>query len=355
MARGGCFVFDSVVGARHGVPLQEEPIVAYDFAMSEAAFIHRCLSLAREGQGKVGNGAMVGAVLVRDGRITAEAFHEGFGKPHAERSLLENFKERIEPSDILYVNLEPCCHHGKTPPCTDIIIERGVKRVIIGMQDPDASVAGKGIAALRATGISVEGPIERASAEYLNRGFFSVRTKGRPFVTIHRAQTRDGQIAKPDGSPLKITSEEQDKWNHQFLRARHDAIVVGVETIVRDDPRLTVRYNEASWQPLRIILDPRLRIPRDAHVVSDAEKDRTIIVTSVLAAEARDLREKGVNVITVPSEKGVFHWPALWTALTTPRESFHGITSVLVEGGRRTWEIFEDAGMVDEEVMLVGV
>ena len=145
--------------------------------MRHTRYIHRCLTLAERGRGKVGLNPLVGAVLVRNGRIIAEAFHAGFGKVHAERQLLENLDQKISTEDILYVNLEPCCHQGKTPACIDIIRERGVKNVVFGMIDPDPLVQGKGIECLRNAGIEVIGPVERARSEWLNRGFVSLRAK----------------------------------------------------------------------------------------------------------------------------------------------------------------------------------
>ena len=172
---------------------------------------------------------LIGSVLVRDGKIIAEGFHAAYGTSHAERQLLENFKAEIKPTDILYVNLEPCCHTGKTPPCTDIILERGIKHIVIGMQDPDPRVAGKGIEILRKNKVQIEGPVLRAQCEWLNRGFISVRTKQRPWITVKSAHSSDGKIANDDGAPLAITDEAQNMWSHEHLRFTHDAILVGMK------------------------------------------------------------------------------------------------------------------------------
>lgn len=338
--------------------------------------MHRCLTLAEKGRGKEGANPLVGAVLVRDGRIIAEAFCEGFGLLHAERHLLQDFRGEALPSDILYVNLEPCCHFGKTPPCTDIIIERGVKKVVYGMVDPDPLVWGKGIACLLKAGIRITGPVERARCEWLNRGFISLRTKGRPWVTIRRAQTKDGAIAKPDGSPLKITSEEQDRWVHEWLRGRHDAILVGVQTVIADDPQLTVRFGLSLPSPLRVILDPHLRIPMEARVVNSSLASGTMVITSPGSdpKKRKELTKKGVRIAEIPLLDGRFDLPELWKTLTrptiqsparpvagsdgfgqaAPSGDFHGIASVLVEGGAETWQSFREAGCIDEEVTLMG-
>lgn len=339
--------------------------------------MHRCLDLASLGRGKVGNGALVGAVLVRNSRIIAEGFHAAYGAPHAERALLEAFSGEVAPEDVLYVNLEPCCHQGKTPPCTDILLQRGVKTVVYGMRDPDARVAGKGIALLQQQAVNCILSTERAVCEKLNTGFIQVRRTSRPSITLKRALTSDGRTCKHDGSPLKITSPEQDAWSHTFLRARHDAILVGVGTIISDNPSLSIRFDQTnkislalglnedskntknSFQPHRIILDPAMRTPESAKVVSDGAADRTIIIVEDLALrsmskKSEQLRERGALLFPVPLSGQGFHWPALWETLVTPREGFHGLTSILVEGGARTWKFFRDARAIDQEVTLLG-
>ncbi|MFH1670879.1 MAG: bifunctional diaminohydroxyphosphoribosylaminopyrimidine deaminase/5-amino-6-(5-phosphoribosylamino)uracil reductase RibD [Patescibacteria group bacterium] len=332
--------------------------------MDHPPFIHRCLELAQQGRGKVGINPMVGAVLVRDSKIIAEAFHEGFGLPHAERTLLENFKDSVESDDVLYVNLEPCCHKGKTPPCTDIILEKGVKHVVYGMKDPNPKVAGRGIEALRKAGVEVFGPVEPELCKRLNRGFMSLQTNGRPYITLKRAQTCSGKISKPDGSPLKITSQDQDEWAHTNLRAKHDAILVGIGTILKDDPQLTVRFGSTDFQSLRIVLDPNLEVPLDAKIISEgtivivkdtSEKRITTKAEQAFPpAWAEELRKRGVKIIEIPMKNSIFDFDFLFKILTTTKDDFNGVTSILVEGGAKTWENFKESGMVDEEIILVG-
>ncbi len=324
--------------------------------MMYEVFLHRCLTLAEHARGKVGTNPLVGAVLVREGKILAEAFHPAFGKAHAERKLLENFEQKIRSEDVLYVNLEPCCHLGKTPACTDIIRERGVKHVVFGMVDPDPKVSGKGIACLLKAGIRVTGPVERARCEWLNRGFIALRTKGRPWVTIRSARTKNGAIAKPDGSPLKITSKAQDRWTHEWLRGRHDAILVGVQTVIVDDPALTTRFGLTLPSPLRVILDPHGRIPLQSRVVSGALASGTVIITAHGSdpAKRKELEKRGVKVVELPLVEGHFDLSSLWNVLTIPTENFHGIASVLIEGGAKTWQNVREAGCIDEEVTLIG-
>lgn len=328
-------------------------------------FMRRCLTLAEQGRGKTGTNPMVGAVIVRDGKVIAEGWHRGFGQAHAERDLLQRFDptspsglrgagQKIEPSDVLYVNLEPCSHtKKKTPPCTEILLERGVKTVVFGMKDPNPAVNGEGIEYLNKNGIQTFGPILAAESMRLNRGFISLMTKHRPWITVKKAKMRDGGIAKPDGSPLKITNEEQDTWSHASLRAKHDAILVGVGTVLRDNPSLTARFDAKDGpQPTAIILDPELRTP----LASKAVRSGTIIVVSpgTAAGAMKSFEDKGVSVLRIAQDAAGFVWSDLWHALTTPREDFYGIASILVEGGPRTWEIFKKAGIVDEEVTLIG-
>ena len=320
--------------------------------------MRRCLELASLGRGHVGNAPLVGSVLVRDEAIIAEGYYEGFGKLHAERSLLQKFDQKISSEDVLYVNLEPCCHHGKTPPCTDILLERGVKNVVCGMVDPDTRVAGKGIEILRAHGVNVICPFLHSQCAYLNRGFISVRTRLRPWITLKRAQTRDGRIANPDGSKMKITDETQDALAHKHLRAKHDAILVGVNTILTDNPQLDTRFIQNNSLVYRIILDPHFKIPESANVVSPSLASRTIIVTAnileELQAKKAALTQRGVRILELPFDGQIFDWQALFNALMTPNDEYHGITSILVEGGPKTWELFSRSGYRDEEVVLVG-
>ncbi len=323
--------------------------------MDHFIFMRRCLELAALGRQSVGNGALVGAVLVRDGKVIAEGHHAKRGGAHAERDLLEKFSEAISPNDILYANLEPCCHHGRTPPCTDIILERDIKHVVFGMVDPDVRVSGQGIAILKEHGVTVEGPVLRADCEWLNRGFISVRTKQRPWITLKSARMSDGRIANVDGSPLTITSPEQNKWSHTFLRARHDAIVVGVQTVINDNPTLDARLSEnPGYHPWRIILDPHGRMPQDAKVVTDDYAASTILIVDPKSEKnIEKLRKNVVHVFAVPMNDGGFVWEELWKVLLAADGDFQGMTSLLVEGGERTWEMFKGARMVDMEVKLV--
>jgi diaminohydroxyphosphoribosylaminopyrimidine deaminase/5-amino-6-(5-phosphoribosylamino)uracil reductase len=209
------------------------------------------------------------------------------------------------------------------------------------------------------------GPCERALCERLNRGFISVRTKQRPWITLKGARTKDGRIANDDGSPLKITTRDQDTWSHTFLRAQLDAIAVGIGTVLHDNPSLTPRFASQKpgllntkvdqHQPYRIVFDAHLKIPLEAKLVTDEWKEKTIIITNNEASQKKeDLQKRGVNVFSVPVSDGFFVWEELWKVLTTPTKNFHGLTSILVEGGTKTWEVFRKNKMMDEDIVLMG-
>ena len=324
--------------------------VSYFPSMHEP-FLQRCLELAQQGRGKTGTNPMVGAVLVRNKKIIAEGFHEAYGKHHAELQLMEKFDQKISSKDTLYVNLEPCCHElKKTPPCAQMLVKKGLKNIVIGMKDPNPEVSGKGIELLRNNGVNVElCPGMMADCLRLNRGFVSLMTKGRPWVTIKQARTAEGETTKPDGSTLKITDAAQDEWSHRMLRARHDAILVGVGTVLKDNPALTIRSLENPPNLYRIILDPDFKMSPDARVACDG----TIVVTS-RREKAQILESKGVRILEVPVSGGAFDWSEFWQTLAVPEGEYHGISSILVEAGKRTWDIFTKAKMVDEEVVLRG-
>lgn len=327
--------------------------------MQHDPFIRRCLALAAAGRGHVGNGALVGALLVQGEHELAAASYQTYGGQHAERSLLASWRTPIDPDAVLYVNLEPCVEFPgkKTPPCLDILRQRDVRKVAVGMLDPDPRVAGRGIAALREAGIEVTVPILRTECEWFNRGYVTTRTKGRPWLTLKQARMHDGAIANADGTPRQITSLAQDEVSHRYLRATHDAILVGAQTIVADNPSLTVRHAEVAVQPWRMVIDPHLRTSPNARVYTDQYANRTIVVTThqhAMSADAQVLAARGVRVWPMAYDGQVFDWTALWERCISPADDWHGITSVLVEAGSRTWQAFAAAGMCDQQVILSG-
>ncbi len=325
-------------------------------------FLHRCLEIAEQGRGKTGTNPMVGAVLVRDGKVIAEGFHAAFGKSHAELDLMKKYEQKIDSNDILYVNLEPCCHeHKKTPPCAQMLIERGIKNVVIGMKDPNPAVSGKGSALMRSNGVMVDIAFgSTAECCRFNRGYISVQNKGRPWVTMQQARTPEGTFANPDGTFLKITTAGQDTWTHEYLRAKHDAVLIGIGTALMDNSQLTIRHIPAVQQPYRILIDSRLRIPLDAHLVNDAFASRTILIVKPDLPDAVRtvipvLEKRGVRILEVAHHTHGIDFSALWKVLITPSGDFHGIASILLEGGKQMWKAFRDEKCIDEEAILVGV
>jgi len=295
---------------------------------ADLKFIKRALKLAEGGRGYVSPNPLVGAVLVKDGKIVGEGYHQRYGEAHAEVNAIRAAGDESLGS-TLYVTLEPCSHEGKTGPCTAKIYEAGISRVVIGMQDPNPIVNGKGINYLKSKGIAVDVGVMEEKCQELNAGYIKYITTGVPLITLKIAQTLDGRIATSTGHSKWITSEEARIMAHRF-RAKHDAIVAGIDTIITDDPYLTVRYIKAV-SPRRVILDSKLRVPLDANVLSEELAPRTIIVTTKDSSKEKIARieEKGATVLVFDADdRGWAPLQELWKALAEI-----GITSVIVEGG----------------------
>ncbi len=294
----------------------------------DEAFLKRALRLARKGQGYVSPNPMVGAVVVREDRVVGEGFHQRFGGDHAEVEALRAAGEESRGA-TLYVNLEPCSHHGKTPPCVDRIVETGVARVVIGTRDPNPLVNGKGIEILRSKGIEVTVGVLENECRDLNRAYFKYVATGLPFTTLKLAQTLDGRIATQSGESRWITSHDARRTAHQ-MRSEHDAVMVGIGTVLADDPELTVRLVKGP-NPRRIILDSLLRIPLEAKVLATPLAYKTVVVTTLKAPwdTIESLEERGAAVWVMEADaSGRVSLPTLWQRLGE-----EGIISVLVEGG----------------------
>jgi diaminohydroxyphosphoribosylaminopyrimidine deaminase/5-amino-6-(5-phosphoribosylamino)uracil reductase len=249
---------------------------------TDEQFMRRALRLAMIGRGRVEPNPMVGCVIVRDGAVIGEGYHEQFGGPHAEPNALADciVKDDDPRGATAYVTLEPCCHtNKKTPPCAPRLIEAGVARVVIGCLDPNPDVNGNGVAALRAAGIRVDGPVPGAEAEcrQLIAPFIARTQHSRPYVTLKWAQTADGKIAGPGGKRLRISNDYATRIVHR-LRARCDAILVGVNTVIADDPLLTARGVPHARPPARIVLDRNLRTPADSRLVRSAQDVLTLVL-----------------------------------------------------------------------------
>lgn len=303
-----------------------------------AEFMARALELARRGEGWCSPNPMVGAVLVREGRggprVIGEGWHRRHGGPHAEIEALHAAKGPVKGAH-LYINLEPCSHHGRTPPCADALIAAGIGRVTAAMTDPNPKVAGEGFAKLRRAGIRVEVGLMEAEARLLNERFIHWISTNRPYVLVKLAQTLDGRIADAQGRSRWITGEAARERVHRW-RHDHDAVLVGVGTVLADDPSLDCRLDAGGpWrQPVRVIVDPRLRTPPDAKIIRTAKAQRILILasTEARARQRKLLERRGAEIISLkPLGSGLLSWPAMLKAMAS-----QNIASVMVEGGAIT-------------------
>ncbi len=312
--------------------------------MSDEAYMRLALDLARQGEGRTSPNPMVGAVAVRDGTVVGRGFHAQIGGPHAEVGALDEAGDRAAGA-TLYVTLEPCSHHGRTPPCADLVLSRGISRVVCAMVDPDPLVSGRGIERLQKAGVEVMVGVLEAEARRLNAFYVKHRTTGLPFVILKLAQSLDGRIATAPGDSRWITGEAARSRAH-LLRSRVDAVLVGVGTVIADDPMLTVR-RVAGRDPARVIVDSALRIPASARVFGPG---RTIVATTEGADEGRGrrLQEGGAEVWRLPSAEGRVDLRALMAELGR-----QGFLSVMIEGGAAVAASALKAGVVDQAQVFI--
>lgn len=331
-------------------PLENDEFNIEDDHMTDRDYMLRAIELARRGEGWVNPNPLVGAVIVKDGRVIAEGWHHKYGELHAERDALKALKEPAEGATI-YVTLETCCHYGKQPPCTLAIIEHGISRVVIGSRDPNPLVAGKGVRMLREHGITVEEDFMREECDDLNPVFFHYITTGRPYVKMKYAMTADGKIATKTGASKWITSEEARGLVHDWRNACR-GIMAGIGTVLADNPLLNCR-KPGGRDPVRIICDSRLRIPENAQICRTAQQYDTIVACALnedveswpeeLRAKAERLRQQGVEVWSVPAQDGSVDLQEL-----VKRLGKRGIDSILLEGGGTLNESALRAGVVQE-------
>jgi diaminohydroxyphosphoribosylaminopyrimidine deaminase/5-amino-6-(5-phosphoribosylamino)uracil reductase len=307
-------------------------------------FMAMCLGLAEKGKGYVSPNPLVGAVLVKDGRVMARGYHHRFGGPHAEVECLKRYNGGLD-NTILYVNLEPCAHQGKTPPCADLIIESGIRSVVVGMKDPNPLVSGKGIRKLRRAGVSVTTGVLEQQAMELNRIFVTHITKRRPFIHVKIAQTLDGKIARHQKSPTQITGLASRQLVHEW-RAEHDAVLIGAGTIRSDNPSLTVRLAEGR-DPAVVILDNSLSLNSKHRILMTAHRRRVILFAHDRTlrqqrGKVQELTSLGVCVIPIKSSGRYPPLRKIMKALYRMK-----IGSVLVEGGSAVFSQFRNEGLVD--------
>ena len=315
-------------------------------------YMEECLRLAEKGRGAVSPNPLVGAVLVRGGRIVARGFHRRFGGPHAEVECLRKFQGN-PAATTLYVNLEPCSHFGKTPPCVDLIIRSGIRRVVVGMNDPNPLVNGKGIRKLRSAGVRVVTGVLEQDARDLNRAFATYVTKKRPFVHLKIAQTLDGMIAFRDRSPARVTGNEARALVHRW-RAEHDAVLIGAGTIGTDDPRLTVRFAKGR-NPAVVVLDGNLSVKPTARIFTGHDSRRVLVFTTPTGRRGHPVkyRELGLRGVDLHVETAIV--ASIDLARILKQLYRLGIGSILVEGGQQVFTEFLKAGLVDRFSLFVAL
>ncbi len=292
----------------------------------DAAFMRAALRVGRKGLGRTSPNPPVGAVVVARGQIVGRGFHRRAGEPHAEVEALRDAGARARGA-TLYVTLEPCTHHGRTPPCSDAILAAGIRRVVVGVRDPNPSVAGDGIGLLRRRGLAVDVGAEAASCAELIAGFAKRVRTGLPLVTLKLAASLDGRIATRTGASRWISSAAARRLVHR-LRNEADAVMVGAGTVIADDPALTCRLR-GGRNPLRVIVDGRLRIPLRARVLTNGAARGTLIATVTdKGRKVEALRRQGAEVVIMPARQGMLSVRRLLRTLAG-----RGISSVVIEGG----------------------
>ena len=296
-------------------------------ARADVTYMAAALTCARKGIGRTSPNPVVGSVIVKDGRIVGADYHHRAGLPHAEALALRQAGERARGA-TLYTTLEPCDHTGRTPPCTDAILRAGIARVVAAAIDPNPITNGRGVARLRRAGVSVTTGVLRAEAERLNEPFRKAMVERLPYTIAKIGQSLDGKIATVSGESRWITSAASRRLTHQ-LRSRVDAILVGVNTVLQDDPRLTVRgVRSRPGHPIKVIVDSRLRTPRSARCLAPGSTPVILATTHPSRARAARYRGRGIDVISFPAKSGRVPLRALFRVLAQ-----RGVQSVLVEGG----------------------
>ena len=311
--------------------------------------MNRALNLAERGKGRTSPNPLVGAVIVNAGKIVGEGYHRKAGEPHAEVHALRAAGEKAK-GGILYVNLEPCCHWGRTPPCTDAIIQTGIAQVYAAHSDPNPKVAGKGIQELKEVGITVNVGVSETEALKLNETYMKHVKTGYPFVILKTAMSLDGKIATSIGESRWITSEASRQKAHE-LRDEVDAVLVGIGTVFKDNPSLTTRLpNKTGKDATRIVLDSHGRTPTSAKIFNP-ESDAGVIIAVTPQATSNNialLKIADAEVIVIPANEGQVCFKTLMETLGA-----RGITSVLVEGGGKVNSSALESGVVDKVMCFV--
>ncbi len=317
--------------------------------MTDESYIQLAIEIAKKGKGNVSPNPLVGCIIIKNERIIGAGYHEKYGSNHAEVNAINSARESIEGS-TLYTNLEPCSHHGLTPPCVDKIIENKIKRVVIGTMDMNPLVRGKGIRKLKSAGIDVKVGVLEKECIALNKFFFKYITKKIPYVTLKAAQTLDGKIADIKGGSKWITSLPSRRFVHE-LRSKYDAVLVGLGTVLKDNPSLTVRLIEGR-NPKRVVLDTKLRLSSGHKLFSNNSDKKLIIITSKKNIDRvnkiKKIRSKGADIIFTGEHKGKINLKSALKELGKRK-----ISSVLVEGGNEIFNSFIKENLFDDVFVFI--
>ncbi len=306
----------------------------------------RAIQLAKKGAGYVSPNPLVGALIIKDDKVISEGWHKKFGEPHAEVDAINNAGNEDLEGATLVVNLEPCSHYGKQPPCAPLIIEKKFAKVVVGMTDPNPEVSGKGIELLRAAGIEVETDVLLPECKFLNRFFYKFMTENRPYVIVKSGISADGCIATYSGNSKWISCEESRLRVH-ILRSQVDGVLIGENTATRDNPKLNVR-NMSGRNPKRIILDTNLSLSLELEVFKDGDRANTIVFTSEESSQVRkaeNLKMGGVKIIACDlNDKGEINLNCVLSKLA----SEFSISSLMIEGGAKIFSSFLQEDLIDE-------
>ena len=315
---------------------------------TDLVWMRRALRLAAKGGGGTSPNPMVGALLVKNDKVVSKGYHRKAGEPHAEQLAVKRAGKKARGATV-YTNLEPCCHHGRTPPCADILIEAGIKRAVVGMQDPNVQVCGGGIARLRKAGIDVRVGVAEKECMELNEAFAKHITTGKPFGVLKAACSLDGKIATRTGESQWISNEKARRFAHG-LRSRYSAILVGIGTVLADDPLLTCRIR-GGHSPIRVVVDSGLRMPENARMLDPDLPARTIIacLDGIKPRKEEKLNKKGVQFLRFSEDgSGRVSMARLFDKLGAM-----GINSVLIEGGAAIHYSCLESGIVDRAHLFI--
>lgn len=312
--------------------------------MKDLDYMELAIGLAEAGKGQTSPNPAVGAVIVTNNKIVGVGSHMKAGEEHAEVHALNMAKSKARGGTI-YVTLEPCSHYGKTPPCAELIVQSGIKRAVIATEDPNPHVCGKGIHYLKQAGIEVEVGVKKAEADRINEDFYHYIKTNMPFITLKSAVSLDGKIATSTGESKWITGREAREDVHQY-RHEHDAILVGVGTVLKDNPKLTTRLPQGGKNPIRIILDSELRTPIDAHVITDNSVETWIVIGNKVSVEQKQkFKQEHVTLIEVDNPRELHSLMLRLGRL--------GIVSLFIEGGATVNDSFLTEKLVNQVILYI--